>query len=79
MCPVGRVGIWERSTTRSMRLIFALCAGALLLAAPTVHGLRLRDPAKLVAGPQSVIGTIGFLSVSRHLYYLDPRWINLGS
>ena len=38
-----------------MRLSFALCAWALLLAAPGVHGLRPRDPAKLPAGPQSMI------------------------
>ena len=38
-----------------MRLPFALCAWALLLAAPGVHGLRPRDPAKLLVGPQSMI------------------------
>ena len=48
------MGLWERIILRPMRISFALCAWALLLAAPRVHGLRPRDPAKLLAGPQSM-------------------------
>ena len=51
---VAALGLWERDTLRLMRITFALCAWALLLAAPRVHGLRPRDPAKLLAGPQSM-------------------------
>ena len=39
---------------QTMRIPFALCAWALLLAAPGVHSLRPRDPAKLLAGAQSM-------------------------
>ena len=45
---------WECIILRPMRITFALCAWALLLAAPRVHGLRPRDPAKLLAGPQAM-------------------------
>ena len=38
-----------------MRLPLALCAWVLPLAVPGVHGLRPRDPAKLIASPQAVI------------------------
>ena len=37
-----------------MRIPFVLCAWALLLAAPLTHGLTVRDPAKLLATPQSM-------------------------
>ena len=50
-----RCVFWERSVARTMRITSALCAWALLLAAPGVHSLRPRDPAKLLAGPQSMI------------------------
>ena len=55
-CPVGRVVcLLGTICLQTMRIPFALCAWALLLAAPLTHGLTVRDPAKLLATPQSVI------------------------
>jgi hypothetical protein len=55
-CPVGRVVcLLGTICLQTMRIPFALCAWALLLAAPLTHGLTVRAPAKLLATPQSVI------------------------
>ena len=64
-CPVGRVVCFLGTIClQTMRIPFALCAWALLLAAPLTHGLTVRAPAKLLATPQSVIlmgrGLLGF-------------------